>query len=736
MRVLVLGGSGFVGRWLTRALLEHGFEPTVFALQPGEIDSRVSYVEGSRGNPEDLRRLARGDYDGVVDLIAYREQDTRGMVELWRGRVGRFVHLSTVSVYAAAHAAEVTEENAVRWDSADEGYGARKAACERVLEEAHRREDFPSVILRSPPIMGPRDPISREAFFLKRLLQGRPVLVPGDPCAHVVLVYVEDLVRAIINALSAAGAAGRAYHLAQRERVTLRQHVEEIARLSGTRPRIEPTTAEVYATAGLNPFAFPYAPLEHSAWIDASLAARELGFRPTPYERALEKTIRWLLEHDPLSLPAWPGRGSVQSRLAGTHEWIFADDERRAASEPAATAPAGNGRPEEPAPPGTEQVLELFAGTRGESHPPVFLTSSAWAAQEARQTGDARPSAGTAQRCVVVPDGMGAWLEGAETWEHTATPGESRGGAGPVLEAVLERDPLDSSNFKTVLYTRQHARRARGYGHGNAPTTVHFIAFTELDQVKEVSEKERVVVGLCHEADARAFVAWLKDCAERGCVVPSLESYSRLFFARSCRWARLRRRPFAAEGASGARRDFSCPCANGDACAPDGPAQLPCRCLPGYLRTAYEQTARCFPALGQWVRLFDICRLAQRAKAFGPAATPVTVEMSLPAHRLVAVAPPPREPAAVPDPHLSPDPATVLIRARGRYFVCHVSEDRMLELTRPLAALLEILDDAPADERAAVESLRAALGIRQSEAAHVYAAGLNLLSQNRVLPAR
>ena len=143
MRILVLGGTRFAGRAIVEAALGRGDAVTMFnrgitnhGLFPG-----VETVIGDR--TEDLLPLGRREFDAVVDVACYDPATARVSAEALRGRVGRYVFVSTVSVYASQATTEAQREDAplaeLKPDVADplENYGANKALCEAVIREAY-----------------------------------------------------------------------------------------------------------------------------------------------------------------------------------------------------------------------------------------------------------------------------------------------------------------------------------------------------------------------------------------------------------------------------------------------------------------------------------------------------------------------------------------------------------------------------------------------------------------------
>jgi nucleoside-diphosphate-sugar epimerase len=532
MRALVIGGTGYVGTRLVRALGEDGWNVTVFATAPpaaGAFEAR--FVAGDRDRPGDLARVGKQDYDAVFDLVAYRPAQTRAAAELLAGRTGRFVHLSTASVYARLPAPAATEEAAERCHSPAPSYAAEKARCEEALEEAGRTSGFPFVIVRAAPLMGPGDPVSRENHILKRILAGRPLLHPGPADGYVLVLYVDDLVRGMARAATAEGAAGRAYHLAHADPPTLAAHVAAIARLAGRPPcALELVPPERLAGAGFRFFAIPYAPAS-PARLDVGRAARELGWTPTPYPRALEETVSWLLARDPRSHPAWPGRGSTQSRLAGTHEWLHADLERLRGNGALPPFPAAD----------PDQALSCLAGAQGDGAPWLALPLESCPPPEEWPA----PDPGSARPVVLLPAALLARVTGRPAPREPVAwhPGWR-------LAAVLEPAP-GLEGREAWLYAQTPPPAVQDYTHASDVPLVRFLGFREA-LAATAADGERLMASVEEPADAEAFRAWLGDCLRHGHArVPSLAWCARVHLVP----AATRERLLAADPAAAAWAD-------------------------------------------------------------------------------------------------------------------------------------------------------------------------------------
>jgi 2'-hydroxyisoflavone reductase len=195
MKLLVLGGTKFLGRHAVAAALEDGHDVSIFTRGQTNPDlfPEAEHLHGDRDG--DLDMLHGGAWDGVIDTSGYVPRVVRQSAELLRDMVARYVFVSSISVYADAsepitEATPVAELEDPTTEEVMEHYGALKAACERVVEEIYGDR---SARVRAGLIVGPYDPTDRFTYWPRRIAGGGDVLAPGDPDAPVQLVDARDL---------------------------------------------------------------------------------------------------------------------------------------------------------------------------------------------------------------------------------------------------------------------------------------------------------------------------------------------------------------------------------------------------------------------------------------------------------------------------------------------------------------------------------------------------------------
>jgi 2'-hydroxyisoflavone reductase len=197
MKLLVLGGTKFLGRHAVAHALEQGHEVTTFTrgqTNP-ELFPEAEHLHGDRdGGLDALRGRA---WDGVVDTSGYVPRIVRQSAELLRDAVQRYVFVSSISVYAEPEDEPDSED-------IEQHYGALKRACERVVEEVYGDR---SARVRAGLIVGPHDPTDRFTYWPRRLAAGGDVLAPGDPEQPVQIVDARDLAAWLVQ-LALEGPAG------------------------------------------------------------------------------------------------------------------------------------------------------------------------------------------------------------------------------------------------------------------------------------------------------------------------------------------------------------------------------------------------------------------------------------------------------------------------------------------------------------------------------------------------
>jgi nucleoside-diphosphate-sugar epimerase len=243
MRVLFIGGTGFISTAVSRQAIAKGLD--LYLLNRG---SRIAHLPGSHGltadvrKPEDVRAVLKDlSFDVVVDWIAYAPDDIERDLALFRGRVKQYVYISSASAYQKPPAHYLITESTPLYNPYWE-YARNKIACEERLTQAYREEGFPMTIVRPSLTYDPNFPIAIGGWgcytLADRLIKGRPIIVHGDGSSLWVVTHADDFARGFLGLLGNERALGHTFHITSDEVLTWDQIYRTIAEALGVEAEI------------------------------------------------------------------------------------------------------------------------------------------------------------------------------------------------------------------------------------------------------------------------------------------------------------------------------------------------------------------------------------------------------------------------------------------------------------------------------------------------------------------
>ncbi|EYB68948.1 NAD dependent epimerase/dehydratase [Deinococcus phoenicis] len=208
LKVLVLGGTQFLGRHIVEALLAAGHQVSVLTRgrTPDELPDTVERLKGDRNEgAAGLTALAECTWDACVDVSGYTPRQVRASAETLRDAVHRYVFISTGSVYAEQNRHPIREDDPLLPAAAEdvtevtgETYGPLKVTCERIVGEVFGSR---ATILRPQIVAGPFDPTGRYTYWIDRIAAGGDFLAPGDGTDFVQVIDARDLARFVRTVL-------------------------------------------------------------------------------------------------------------------------------------------------------------------------------------------------------------------------------------------------------------------------------------------------------------------------------------------------------------------------------------------------------------------------------------------------------------------------------------------------------------------------------------------------------
>jgi 2'-hydroxyisoflavone reductase len=306
MKVLVIGGTMFIGRLLVAELLKEGHDVAVLHRKnKHDLGKRVENLPADRNDPDAVKSALTGRRFDVVFDNAYdwhrgtTAAHVEGTIRACNDRLSRYIFMSSIAAYGDG--LNHYEKDPLAAEDHPDPYIRNKATTERLLFRMHNQHGFPAVTFRPPFIYGPENPFYREAFFWDRLRAGRPIILPGDGGRLMQFAYVKDLVAAMIASMEEPGAVGEAFNVGNTRALSQLEVVRSFARAAAKTPEIVRISREKIMEAGGNPMGEPayfgiYFDL-HPITAVIGKVTRVLKIRLTSFDAGLKETYRWYLRH-------------------------------------------------------------------------------------------------------------------------------------------------------------------------------------------------------------------------------------------------------------------------------------------------------------------------------------------------------------------------------------------------------------------------------------------------------
>ncbi len=321
--LLVLGGSGFVGPALVLEGLARGFSVTTFHRSAaGWTHPDVETIHGDRLGPSSLAPLQARSWDLVADTWSSAPRAVRGSANALRDRAGRYVYVSSESVYRPPPPSGADE--ATPTVDADPGagttdYAADKRGAEIAVQQAFGER---ALLARAGLILGPREDVGRLTWWLSRMARGGEILCPGSPDLPLQYIDARDLAAFAIEA-AAAGQSGPFNVVSRRGHATMGSLLEACLAVAGAP---DATLTWVDAATILNAGIEPWTELpvwlpaghEYAAMHDSNVErAHAAGLRARPVRETVSDTWAWL---SALGAPPPLREGAMPAGLAPDRE--------------------------------------------------------------------------------------------------------------------------------------------------------------------------------------------------------------------------------------------------------------------------------------------------------------------------------------------------------------------------------------------------------------------------------
>jgi len=238
MKVLFIGGTGIISSACSPLALAKGID--LYLLNRGKSDRGVP--AGAKVLNGDIRdrasaeaALAGHTWDVVVDWIAFTAEHIQNDLDLFEGKTGQFVFISSASAYQTPPSTLPITESTIL-DNPLWQYSRNKIACEEMLVDAYRKRKFPYTIVRPSHTYDKRLlPFDGGYTVVDRMRKGKPVVVPGDGTSIWTLTHHADFAKGFVGLLGNSHAIGEAYHITSDEWLTWNQIFDCVAAAAGCR---------------------------------------------------------------------------------------------------------------------------------------------------------------------------------------------------------------------------------------------------------------------------------------------------------------------------------------------------------------------------------------------------------------------------------------------------------------------------------------------------------------------
>jgi nucleoside-diphosphate-sugar epimerase len=307
MKILFIGGNGQMSWHCATKAIEAGHR--VWVLNRGEtVAQRRPKPKGAIqifANMRDLKgvreSLANLKFDVVSDFICYNPEQALADIDMFRNKVRQFIFISSAANYKRPCAYPILEShpfhNFLDWE-----YSMGKIRCEKLFLKYFKKEKFPVTIIRPGHTYDTTipDAIGRGDWTTaKRLLEGKPILIPGDGSALWTATHAEDLARAFLHLLDNKKTLGEAYHITSDENLTWKEITDIVASTLGVKkPRYLYVPTDIIVK--LNP-SMKYDLFGHKTWCDIynnskiKSVAKNWKAEIT-FVKGVKRTIKWLTE--------------------------------------------------------------------------------------------------------------------------------------------------------------------------------------------------------------------------------------------------------------------------------------------------------------------------------------------------------------------------------------------------------------------------------------------------------
>ena len=311
-KILFIGGTGNVSSACSRLAVASGRPLYLLTRTARPLPGATALVADAKHASSIRTALGNLEFDAVVNFIGFEVQDVQRDLEVFAGRCGQYVFISSASCYTKPWLAPITEDvplaNPV-WD-----YSQKKIECERFLEQAAKQPGCPPITIIRPSLTYDTVipvPLGgwTEWTIAERMLAGSPAIVHGDGLSPWTVTHSEDLAPGLVGLLGNSAAYGEAFHITGDEVQTWDQIYTKLALALGVKANLVHVASETIARVMPDRLGSLLGDKSHALVFDNSKLKRCVpSFKQQiPFEEGIARTVKWFM--------ADPGRRRVSAQM-------------------------------------------------------------------------------------------------------------------------------------------------------------------------------------------------------------------------------------------------------------------------------------------------------------------------------------------------------------------------------------------------------------------------------------
>ena len=228
MKILIFGGTRFIGKFLVKKLIAERHELTLFTRGIQPVPNNVDHFLGDRKNPDDLKQLSNNTFDVIIDTSGRTLEDTKNVLEIVGLPKFRFLYISSAGIYKKSDVFPIKENSSIDINSRHIG--------KHHTEQWLLKQNIPFTSFRPTYIYGPGNYNPIERWFFDRIIHKKIIPIPGDGSTITQLGHVQDLVNAITLSLENTQSENKIYNCSGKQGVTFLGLLEKCSIACGFDP--------------------------------------------------------------------------------------------------------------------------------------------------------------------------------------------------------------------------------------------------------------------------------------------------------------------------------------------------------------------------------------------------------------------------------------------------------------------------------------------------------------------